>query len=79
MWLWFSITNYNFKKVNESKCDKVGQNMPLSLQINGYIFVEKATSTHCSNPEVRIREKMLPKFETAVRTLMKRASKRAPT
>ena len=34
---------------------------------------------HCSNPEVRIRKKMQPKFEAAVRTLMKRASKRAPT
>ena len=35
--------------------------------------------THCSNPEARIQKKMQPKFETAVRTHMKRASKRAPT
>ena len=34
---------------------------------------------HCSNPEVRIRKKMQPKFEAAVRTLMIRASKRALT
>ena len=38
-----------------------------------------AYSVHCSNPEVRIRKKMQPRFEAAVRTLMKRASKRAPT
>ena len=36
-------------------------------------------STHCSNPEVRIRKKMQPKFEAAVRTSMKRASEQAPT
>ena len=37
------------------------------------------SAASCSNPEVRIRKKMQPKFETAVRTPMKRASKRAPT
>ena len=34
---------------------------------------------HCSNPKDRIRKKMQPKSETALRTPMVRASKRAPT
>ena len=40
---------------------------------------KKGHFAHCSNPEVRIRKKMQPKFEAAVRTPMKRASKWAPT
>ena len=40
---------------------------------------KKGHFAHCSNPEVRIRKKMQPEFEAAVRTPMKRASKWAPT
>ena len=46
------------------------------VSLGTFVFV---SFTHCSNPEVRIRKKMQPKLETAVRTPMKRVLKRAPT
>ena len=38
-----------------------------------------AIQSHCSNPEVRIPKKLQEKFEAAMKTPMKRASKQAHT
>ena len=49
-----------------------------SLFLNKNVYMSQISKAHLSNPEVRIK-KMQPKFEDAVRTPMKRASKQAPT
>ena len=52
-----------------------GQEIPRDQKSPG----RRNPRAHCSNPEGRVRKKMQPRSETAMRTLMKRASKRAPT
>ena len=52
----------------------------ISILMGGFPIIAPGaiSHAHCSNPEVRIRKKMQPKFEAAVRTLMKKSFETSP-
>ena len=69
--------NQTYFSPNNIKCEKRKDIYHVQMEV--VIVRQNEETTHCSNPEFRIRKKLQEKSEAAIRTPLQRASKRAPT